>query len=268
MTYCGCDPFDRILGFNCVTCIFVLVVFTWTALLPVQNNYVLAERDAAHSFPLVAEQIPTMSLIVFCFASPIVLAAYFYLVSAFSKKPYDPKSCKLFSSCLITTYLSLSVTILATHIVKILISEPRPNFFYMCNYQYVRDNSTYYDLHTKVGDIVDYSNCRASYYEIQNARSSLPSGHSSTAFSVCMSLVYSLQYNEVSSPWCFVPLLCALFIGVTRVMDYYHSVLDVVCGALLGLIISKLIWGPMHLHILRLNKLSLEKDSAQALFIV
>jgi diacylglycerol diphosphate phosphatase/phosphatidate phosphatase len=269
MVNCGFnDHFDRILAINIATCVIVFVVFTFLALLPVQSNFALAERDPSHSFPLVQEQIPTATLIVICFASPVFLILYFYLVTVFSKKSYESKPTKLFSYFLTTTYLSLSVTILATHILKILISEPRPNFFHMCNYQYARDNSTYYFLHTRVGDLVNYSNCKGDYYETQNARSSFPSGHSSTAFSIALSLVYCLQYSEVTAPWCFIPLLCAAFIAVTRVMDYYHSILDVTCGTLLGLIISTLIWGPMHQHIHRLNKVSVEKDEGRSLFIV
>ena len=84
-------------------------------------------------------------------------------------------------------------------------------------------------------------------HRLHEMRLSFPSGHASlSAYSMWFCVVYIQQRMDTRNFRLLKPLIqvcCALFAvytSLTRVSDYKHHPEDVVCGALLGLVISSL----------------------------
>ncbi|CAK1554842.1 unnamed protein product [Leptosia nina] len=118
--------------------------------------------------------------------------------------------------------LAILINALITEVLKVLISRPRPDFFYRC-----------------------YPNgvigiCAGRGKDIVDGRKSFPSGHSS--FSFCSLGFISLWlYGRFLRRRAHILLLCAMpvclacFIGYSRCCDNHHHWEDVAAGAVIGL---------------------------------
>ncbi|GJQ15971.1 hypothetical protein GpartN1_g7762.t1 [Galdieria partita] len=121
-------------------------------------------------------------------------------------------------------------TVTITELLKLVAGRPRPYFLSVCE---PIDGSTL--------------NCRGDTAQIEEARKSFPSGHTSLAFAsaiyLTLYLFKVLWMSEVFyRTWhlwlLLVPLLLACLVGVSRTVDYHHHFSDIVAGALLGTVIS------------------------------
>ncbi|EME28653.1 Lipid phosphate phosphohydrolase 3 [Galdieria sulphuraria] len=85
---------------------------------------------------------------------------------------------------------------------------------------------------------------------IDNGRKSFPSGHASTAMSLCFYFVLYLMHKstKVASPWIaqvlqvfgLLPLAFGLYVGASRIVDNRHHPADVVAGSLLGILFASI----------------------------
>ncbi|GJQ13142.1 hypothetical protein GpartN1_g4933.t1 [Galdieria partita] len=85
---------------------------------------------------------------------------------------------------------------------------------------------------------------------IENGRKSFPSGHASTAMSLCFYFVLYLIYKstKVVSPWIaqalqvvsLLPLTFGFYVGASRIVDNRHHPADVVAGSLLGILFASI----------------------------
>lgn len=71
---------------------------------------------------------------------------------------------------------------------------------------------------------------------VMNKRHSFPSGHTSTAFTLALLLVYTMR----KSIWAFVLPLIALMVGYSRVYLAQHFLTDVLAGIGIGIITATL----------------------------
>ncbi|KAL3855315.1 hypothetical protein ACJMK2_014531 [Sinanodonta woodiana] len=141
----------------------------------------------------------------------------------------------------------MGVTMVLGEIGKLVVGRLRPHFFDVCKPDYsklecVRNNISVY---VDVGD----QYCTGTDVALMiDARKSFPSNHASAVF---FGFTYFIIYLQVRFIWTrvhlFRPLLQALFMGValyiglSRVMDYKHHWSDVLGGAVLGIIVAVLI---------------------------
>ena len=132
-----------------------------------------------------------------------------------------------------------------TDVIKITVGSLRPHFMAVCN-----PNIT-----CSIGEMQynsEYTCQEATPTEENYARMSFPSGHASMSATVMGFIVVYVQYR-CKSPKGFILLkpimhitmvILATWISMTRVSDYYHHLIDVICGFLQGTIIGML--GGLH----------------------
>ena len=151
----------------------------------------------------------------------------------------------------------MAATMMITSVIKSIVGSLRPHFMAVCNPDV--DCSKYSnDVY-----ILNYTCLANKNYEsletINEARRSFPSGHSSVSAAVMgFNILYiQLRYKDlifrenlyriIGLDMCtvylrlFLQILCigvACFIAMSRVMDYYHHMIDVAAGFLLGSLIG------------------------------
>jgi len=119
---------------------------------------------------------------------------------------------------------SFSVTGLATELLKYSFARPRPDF------------------EDRMRIATDTNNEKL----IRDAKLSLPSGHSSSAFGLALHTSLWLHRTACRRGWgqavvvtgYMLPLALATGIGITRVSDHRHNTSDVIAGAAVGLGVS------------------------------
>lgn len=65
---------------------------------------------------------------------------------------------------------------------------------------------------------------------------SFPSGHSATAF-MCATILF-LEYNHHKKSITVIGYLCAITVGIMRILNNRHWLFDVLIGAILGIILA------------------------------
>jgi len=162
---------------------------------------------------------------------------------------------------------SFFVTNIITDILKNVTGVLRPNFFAYCNYNGYNDaiisgNFTNYNLKSEFGRIGSFSKC---YNYNNDVLRSFPSGHASVSF-VCMtitSIIISYMSFYVSNNYNIVFsslfLILSSWISWTRVQDYKHHTIDIVTGAIIGMIVPLIFISSYH-KALKKNFDDSEKD--------
>ncbi|XP_020705301.1 lipid phosphate phosphatase 2 [Dendrobium catenatum] len=162
----------------------------------------------------------------------IVLPVFITLGIYFKKKNvYD-----LHNAVLGLLY-SVLITGVLTDAIKDAVGRPRPDFFWRC----FPDGKDFYD---KITTIVI---CHGDKSVIKEGHKSFPSGHSSWSFAglgffswYLAGKIKAFDRRGHVAKLCIVllPILCASFIAISRVDDYWHHWQDVVAGGLLGLVVA------------------------------
>ena len=152
---------------------------------------------------------------------------------------------KVLLYCILLSTRALSSVLLLVNILKVFTGRPRPCFFDLCGYP--RTNHIY----GVMGQIGVVSKCTNSYHAINDAFRSFPSGHtmlSSSSFTLCYFLLRRVFYD--SKKWnhqliialhnvlLVLSFLVSVMISVTRIFDYRHFASDVVCGYILGVVVT------------------------------
>jgi diacylglycerol diphosphate phosphatase/phosphatidate phosphatase len=152
---------------------------------------------------------------------------------------------------LLALVLSLLVTGFLTEWVKVTVGRLRPDFLSRCD-PVVPSNLP---LTTGGSSLWLGGACRGSERLVMDGRKSFPSGHSSLSFAglgfISLYLIgqwrlMAVQDGASASPWSWMvvsgPLATALFVAMSRIVDYRHHWQDVTVGSLLGIIVTFLIY--------------------------
>jgi diacylglycerol diphosphate phosphatase/phosphatidate phosphatase len=183
------------------------------------------DRSIMYPYSL-SEIVPSWALPLFAFVLPMIMITVWMGVKRFGNK-------RLFV-VYVGLILALAITVLVTNIVKPLVGRARPDFLARCDADPL---------------VTSKLVCRGSKALVAEGRRSFPSGHTSSSFAGLMFAAFFLAgqmslfdgegraYRLVVS---VIPFLLAVFVGISRVMDYRHHWQDVLAGAILGTVIAYL----------------------------
>lgn len=216
------------------------------------------EQDISFSYPFIEDRnvtVPSALLFVYAIVIPIILmiAAYRLPIWVVGKNLQRFPLVPTFLWFLVTTGMALFIT----EVLKHYIGRPRPNFFAMCNYQGYRavstgGNRSSFLAATSPLTQANLSKCWALDM-VPKGLVSCPSGHSSLSMAGLgfTALFFHQMFSETANSrmlphWKWsartiartaVPFACilgALFVGSSRIFDYWHHVADVLMGFSIG----------------------------------
>jgi len=152
--------------------------------------------------------------------------------------------------------VSLSLAMFVTTLIKVSVGRFRPDFLSRCNVNITKVEQIYntYKISSEIDfgprTLYDTSICSNTDTHVLNeGRRSFPSGHSAFAFSSLfyLSLYIAGKIHLYDGNYIFwkllmvvAPNLVALFIALTRIMDYRHHWQDVVIGSFIGIFFAAL----------------------------
>ncbi|GAA5978862.1 hypothetical protein JCM5350_004850 [Sporobolomyces pararoseus] len=134
--------------------------------------------------------------------------------------------------------LSVSITTVATQVIKVTVGRPRPDAIDRCQPVQGAENLAVYGLAT-VARVCTVTTGKI----IDDGFKSFPSGHSSFAFAGLLYLslyaagkmhLFDRRGHAIKAWIAVTPCIGATLIAVSRTMDYRHHATDVIAGALLG----------------------------------
>lgn len=236
----------------CVLCVFSLVSLI---ILILSKNAVLVEQeffeqDLALSYSFDGDTISTTTLWLINF---FVMFFTFVVICCFGIT-----SDKIIIYCFFL-FNSIVLVDLITEYLKKGAGEPRPCAFYLCDYEGYAGavdsgNYTSYYASTTYGAIGDFSKCNNI-----DAFMSWPSGHSSTSFTSMLASAILLHYNfEFQEPILntiyYSLLIISTYIAISRVHDNKHHTYDVACGAIIGCVITLIMWQVCYTSLKRLEE--------------
>ncbi|KAF7701661.1 Lipid phosphate phosphatase 1 [Cucumispora dikerogammari] len=184
--------------------------------------------------PLKKETISMSTLGIIVTSLILFSFLIFYFVDTLT-----PRKTAILFDFLICSTILYTILFLFMQGVKLYAGEPRPNFYAMCN----PDRLGYCDISTQ-----------QRVKLVIFGRTSFPSGHSATItfFGLLTALVIItypvpelfqakvgfLLYSIFSITSITMIGFLIIFVCYSRIWDYYHRVIDVVVGAVMGIIVS------------------------------
>lgn len=223
---------------------------------PYQNVFFI--NDPEISYPTKTETFPNALLYVFGVALPIVAVWVIALAR---------KSMLEFHMASLGIAFALTLTVLITEGLKNYMGGLRPDFLARCqpNWSLVSAqlaNGTAQTVNlggvpAGPAQMFDGSICTGNVKTINEGRKSFPSGHASISFTslVFVSLYASTALGVYNRPdrrptsllffaIALIPIVLAIFIAFSRIIDYRHHPWDVFWGSALGIVVA--IWSYRH----------------------
>eukprot|EP00833_Pecoramyces_ruminatium_P017896 jgi/Orpsp1_1/1191928/evm.model.d7180000089432.1 len=205
---------------------------------PYERQFRLDDHTISH--PYKGDTINMVYLVIVFLASAIAVI----VVIPFFKKNVK-YNCH---QAIIGLFLCYSATELFTNVIKVMVGRYRPDFISLCdvNFKKVQEQYNYYD---NIADNIEAfgprnlfntSICNASQKDLIEERKSFPSGHSAFSFTIMTYLALFIAgqihlLNKKSRAWKYIivciPMICALIVALSRVMDYRHHWQDVTIGS-------------------------------------
>lgn len=167
-------------------------------------NRFLPQEDSSTGYPTKKDIVPEYALFITTLAGPLVI---FALTQIWKKSRHD------FHHACLGVYAAWAITFAVTTAIKLSTGSYRPNYV---------EGSLNNDL-----------------------KQSFPSGHSSLSFSSMVFLtlylagkfkVFNVHGGSLVLKGVFIlcPVFLAMFIAISRTMDYHHSFADILAGSLIG----------------------------------
>ena len=214
---------------------------------PYKRGFFCSDTTIRH--PFLESTVPTWALILISYSLPTIIIAL--VETSLLKHSNTFSSVRLtreMSNTLVPFVFGSFVNQMFTDISKFTIGSLRPHFIEVCSPNVTLCGDGDLDYLTDF-QCLGQENITADEMgkRLHNMRLSFVSGHASlSAYSMWFCVVYLQQRMATRNFRLVKPLIqvcCALFAvftSLTRVSDYKHHPEDVVCGALLGFVISSL----------------------------
>lgn len=249
---------QTIIDLICIVITFVAFILVYFLLKPVKRGFFCNDTDIFN--PYRADTVPFWAVGVYGILGPILIIL---LVELFNVKPFkcmgdrnrfktDSRR-KVFA---VATFhgmslfiLGVAITLLLTEIGKKWIGRLRPHFIDVCKPKFSTIDCT---NNTVGGNNMIYSYistdgafCTGSEKDVNEARLSFPSGHSSFAAYTMLFLIIYLEARMHLLKLRFIkPLvqmtafIAAYITCISRIRDYHHRGTDVIGGVVLGVVIA------------------------------
>jgi len=228
-----------------------------------KHTSIFIEQDLTLSYPFFDATVSFKMLLILSIGFPLVLIAQSVLLAYKQNSRIDQ-----FVQMLINFSMCWLLTAAICETLKGLVGTARPNAFAKCNYMSYdelllagSDLRNYYDGYTTFGIFGDVSKC---FFLDTDAFLSMPSMHAALMFSsahITSLFLFSIK-DELTSLMPVVDKSCwntqlkgclpyigtafeyglAIWVCVTRLVDYESHPMDIVVGTLLGLGISSWFW--------------------------
>ncbi|KAK9474783.1 phosphatidic acid phosphatase type 2/haloperoxidase [Dipodascopsis tothii] len=197
-------------------------------------------EDKSLQYPLLEQTVTSGTLAAVALIAPAAIMAAWTLLLDKYLYPNVPAQRRLWelNCALLGLGLSIMLTLLITSSIKNIVGRPRPDAIARCM---PRAGAT--DPPFMLSTVADVCTNPDKAVVMEGWRS-FPSGHSSTAFAGLAYLAFFLggrvrvldNRGEVwKAALTLAPLLLAVVIACTRIMDKWHHGTDVLAGSLLGL---------------------------------
>lgn len=184
--------------------------------------------DTSLMYPLVYTKVPSVLVALLSILLPLAVILLFHVFFAWNK--WD------LIAGFYGALLAYTLALLFTSILWYFVGGLRPYFLSNCQPDPTKLTSgvTYYttDVCSNKGDFT-----RDTFH-------GFPSGHASTAFAGCVFLSAYLAAhlrmyrngNTFKIFIVFLPIMCAFWLSSSRITDHHHSTIQVVTGALIGIL--------------------------------
>ena len=190
---------------------------------PIERDIKPQLHDSAISYPFTPndlQQVPSKLLWRLSVFLPLLLVTFLAV-----RPPRSMPATRLLNELCLGLISSVAMAFLFTCVVKCLVGRLRPDFIARCN-----------PVHGA---------CTGDPRIVTEGRKSFPSGHSTLVFSGLgfASLAYGARLADVDSPrlgtlWkglvAILPWSLALWVGLSRISDYWHHWSDVLVGSAIG----------------------------------
>lgn len=227
-----------------------LIFIIMFILFQIINSFKAIERqfaidDISISHPHKEDTIKMVYLLSFCLIiTPLIMVLF--------QKSKNRMGFDLHQAIIGVTF-SYMLTCLIGVIIKKIGGRLRPDFLTVCqpDYALIEQQYNHYNLSSEISygprNLFNSSICTAPEKEVLKERTSFPSSHTYTVFSIMsyLALYIAAQIHLLDKKcyvWKFVvvaiPYIFSIIVAMSRVFDYRHHWEDVVFGGLLGLIIS------------------------------
>ena len=236
----------------------LLVSYVVLFFVPPHHRLVTSSSDPALSYPHTTETVSAALLFFFAVGVPLLVFLVFFWLrrgAAHVKSEYH--------NLVLAFLLCIIVDLLVTDSIKKITGRPRPNFFALTGWQQSAEGEW--------GPGPD-----ASASDVREAYQSFVSGHTSLSFAGLLFLAQFLfQQLSPLSPLHIahsltvdrkrlsqlsrinnlpslllpaLPLALAVWIGLTRIVDYWHFCEDVLGGALVGSLLATITFNYCYLE--------------------
>lgn len=250
-----------------ILCTFVLILYHIT-LIPFNKRQFFEKDPSLSYYNITHDEMPTEKLYMISIIVPVITII---LTGFFSEIMWNGVTLPYFTQIQIRIILlfalvyTLLLTECAVQTIKIFISRPRPDFFYLCNYKGYADaiknnDFTEYNNNTTANVLGNFDEC-FDQHMIEKAISSFPSNHAGIAFASMIFTIYVIQLffdtaNVFSLPGIvsFSPLLISFQISLDRILVEKHHESDIIGGVIIGFSCVFIIWNSMQATIVEISK--------------
>jgi len=225
----------------------VVAVGILSIISPYERQFKIDDETISH--PFIEDETFTasklaLSIVIF----PVLVITVYHIVKRDIKYAFHQS---IMGLC-----VSIVLCMLVTTLIKVSVGRFRPDFISRCQVNITKVEEIYksYNISNQISfgprNLYNTTICtNTNKFILDEGRRSFPSGHTSAAFSTLTftSLFIAGKINLFDGNFIFwkllavlIPNLLALFIGITRVIDYRHHWQDVVVGGMLGILFSAL----------------------------
>jgi len=210
---------------------------------PIERQFAIDDITISH--PHKEDTIKMVYLLPFCLIiTPVIMVLF---QKSKKRLGFD------LHQAIIGAVFSYMLTGVIGVILKKICGRLRPDFLTVCkpDYALVEQQYNYYNISHEISygprNLFNSTICTASAKEVSKERTSFPSSHTYTAFSIMayLALYIAGQIHLLDKKcyiWKFVvvtiPYIFSVVVAMSRVFDYRHNWEDVFAGGLLGLVIG------------------------------
>lgn len=204
---------------------------------PFQRQFKLSDHTLQHPFAS-SERITDNELYLLSCVLPLIVITLVCNTTKIRNVEYV----HIMQISILGLFVALSITGVITDILKNWIGRPRPDFLARCGAASTTPIDTYVGVEVCTAPL-------GQMYLLDGGKST-PSGHASLSFSglfyLYLWVIGYFKLGRESKLWkhiiAFVPIIIAMYIGLSRTQDYRHHFFDIIFGSGIGISVASSIY--------------------------